>query len=135
MRVRRKRDVDVTQWSKRGADLEDHRTRAPARRSRRRCVAHEDAAEWDGDIVLSGSEVAEDRPDDWRLEAWLPRRPRKADLAALAALFGGTMPTHAAEPLADEDWVTLSQQDLVPIRAGRFHVHTPEHPALQRARA
>lgn len=94
-------------------------------------LAHEDAAEWDGDIVLSGSEVTEDRPDEWRLEAWLPRRPRKADLSAIAALFGGVMPAHVAEPLADEDWVTLSQQDLVPIRAGRFHVHTPEHPPLR----
>jgi ribosomal protein L11 methyltransferase len=34
-----------------------------------------------------------------------------------------------AELLPDEDWVTLSQAGLEPIRAGRFHVHTPEMPA------
>jgi len=28
------------------------------------------------------------------------------------------------ERLANEDWVTLSQQGLEPLRAGRFHVHT-----------
>ena len=32
-------------------------------------IAHEDVFEWDPEIVLSGSEIAEDRPDDWRLEA------------------------------------------------------------------
>jgi ribosomal protein L11 methyltransferase len=32
--------------------------------------------------------------------------------------------------LPDTDWVTQSQQGLEPIRAGRFHVHTPEHPPL-----
>ena len=93
-------------------------------------VAHEDAFDWDPEIVLSGSELAEDRPDDWRLEAWLPRKPRKADTAALAALFEGPVPDFTIEQLPDADWLTLSQQGVEPIRAGRFHVHTPEHPSL-----
>jgi ribosomal protein L11 methyltransferase len=33
----------------------------------------------------------------------------------------------SAERLGDEDWVTLSQAGLMPIRAGRFFVHTPSH--------
>jgi ribosomal protein L11 methyltransferase len=33
------------------------------------------------------------------------------------------------ERLGDEDWVTLSQAGLEPIRAGRFFVHTPAHRA------
>ena len=93
-------------------------------------VAHEDAFDWDPDIVLSGSELAEDRPDDWRLEAWLPRRPGKAEKAAVAALFAGSPPPFTVEKLPDADWLTLSQQGVQPIRAGRFHVHTPEHPAV-----
>lgn len=93
-------------------------------------VAHEDAFDWDPDIVLSGSELAEDRPDDWRLEAWLPRKPRQADKAAVAALFTGEVPEFTIERLPDADWLTLSQQGVEPIRAGRFHVHTPEHPAV-----
>ncbi|HEV2864973.1 MAG TPA: 50S ribosomal protein L11 methyltransferase, partial [Allosphingosinicella sp.] len=31
------------------------------------------------------------------------------------------------ERVGDEDWVTLRQQGLEPIRAGRFFVHTPVH--------
>lgn len=93
-------------------------------------LAHEDALDWDPEIVLAGSEVAEDRPEDWRLEAWLARKPNSADKAAVAALFPGKPPTLTAEQLPEADWLTHSQQDLQPIRAGRFHVHTPDHPAL-----
>ncbi len=93
-------------------------------------LAHEDAFDWDPEMVISGSEIAEDRPDDWQLEAWLPRRPTKADKAALAALFADGAPAFAQEKLPDTDWLTHSQQGLEPIRAGRFYVHTPEHPPL-----
>ena len=93
-------------------------------------LAHEDAWDWDAEIVLSGSEVAEDRPDDWRLEAWLPRKPGKADQAAIRALFVGDAPKLEIERLPDVDWVTQSQQGLDPIRAGRFHVHDPHHAPL-----
>lgn len=92
-------------------------------------LAHEDAFDWDADIVLSGSEIAEDKPDDWRLEAWLPRKPSPADKAAIAALFPGEAPEFAVEQLPETDWVTQSQQGLEPIRAGRFHIRTPEYPA------
>ncbi|KHK90979.1 50S ribosomal protein L11 methyltransferase [Novosphingobium malaysiense] len=92
-------------------------------------VAHEDALDWDPEIVLSGSEVAEDRPDDWQLEAWLSRAPTQADKDALAALFAGEAPEFTVEELPDTDWLVASQQNLEPIRAGRFYVHTPEHPA------
>ena len=94
-------------------------------------IAHEDVFEWDADIVLSGSEIAEDRPDEWRLEAWLPRKPKAADKAAIAGLFAGAPPQLEIEKLPDLDWVTHSQQGLEPIRAGRFYVHTPEHPPLR----
>jgi len=94
-------------------------------------LAHEDALDWDHDIVLTGSEIAEDRPDDWVLQAYLPRNPRKADKAMIAALFAGNAPPpFKAEKLPDEDWVTTSQQDVTPIRAGRFHVHTPDFSPL-----
>lgn len=91
-------------------------------------VAHEDALDWDAEIVLSGSEIAEDRPEDWRIEAWLPRRPTKADLSAMTALFRGQAPRLTFEELGDEDWVTLSQHSVQPIRTGAFHVRTQEHP-------
>jgi ribosomal protein L11 methyltransferase len=93
-------------------------------------LAHEDAADWDPEIVLSGNEIAEDRPEDWQLEAWLGRKPSRADKAAIAALFPGQAPDLAEEELLDIDWLTHSQQGLEPIRAGRFYVHTPDHPPL-----
>ena len=96
-------------------------------------VAHEDALDWDPEIVLSGSEIAEDRPDDWRLEAYLPRKPRKADKMAVAALFAHEAPELVVEQLPEADWVTLSQQGVEPIRAGRFHVHTPDFAPLDQA--
>lgn len=89
-------------------------------------VAHEDAFEWDPQIVIAGSEIAEDRPDDWQLEAWLPRRPSRRDCRALDALFGQP-PEWAEERLPDIDWVTDSQQFLEPVRAGAFHIRTPDH--------
>ncbi len=93
-------------------------------------LAHEDAWDWDPDLVLSGSEVAEDRHDDWRLEVWMPRKPGKAEQAAIKALFAGPAPKLEIEQLPEVDWLTHSQQGLEPIRAGRFYVHTPEHPPL-----
>jgi len=93
-------------------------------------LAHEDAFDWDPEIVIAGSEIAEDRPDDWQLEAWLARKPAKRDLAAMRALFGGAAPEAAIEHLPPTDWVTLSQSGIEPIREGPFHVHTPDHPPL-----
>lgn len=96
-------------------------------------LAHEDAWDWDPDIVISGSEIAEDRPNDWQLEAWLPRRPSRADKAAILALFTAPPPGLSVEQLPETDWLTASQQGLEPIRAGVFHIHTPAHPPLREA--
>ncbi|BEV00324.1 50S ribosomal protein L11 methyltransferase [Novosphingobium olei] len=93
-------------------------------------VAHEDAFDWDADIVIAGSEIAEDKPEDWQLEAWMGRKPTKADKAAVTALFGAAKVDLQIEKLPDEDWVTLSQHGVEPIREGVFHVHTPEYPDL-----
>ena len=90
-------------------------------------IAHEDALDWDHDIVIAGSEIAEHRPDDWQLEAWLPRRPRPTDRRALNALFA-QRPKWSEERLPDINWVTSSQQHLEPVLAGAFNVRTPDHP-------
>jgi ribosomal protein L11 methyltransferase len=96
-------------------------------------VAHEDAWDWDPGIVLSGREIAEDKPEDWQLEAWLDHKPTRADKAAIAALFESDAPKLSVEELPETDWLVASQEGLEPIRAGRFHVHTPDHPAAQEA--
>ena len=78
--------------------------------------------------VLMTSEPDPTRPDEWRLDAYFDARPTAADLRLLQSLVpnsGGTKPE--VERLDDEDWVTLSQRGLEPIRAGRFFIHTPAH--------
>jgi ribosomal protein L11 methyltransferase len=92
-------------------------------------LAHDLIDDWDYELVIAGREVAENRPDDWVLEGWYPRKPGKAEKAALAGLFDGKAPKLTIEQLPPQDWVTLSQHNVAPIRAGRFHVHTPDYPA------
>lgn len=78
--------------------------------------------------VLMTSEPDPARPEDWRMDAYFEAEPGAADLALLRDLVpsaGDAAP--AVERLDEADWVTLSQQGLEPIRAGRFFVHTPAH--------
>ena len=101
---------------------------APKKQVQAALLAHDEIDEWDAEIVVSGHEIAEDRPDDWIFEAWLPRKPGKKDRQAISGLFGKKAPELAAEKVPETDWVTESQRGVEPIRAGRFHVHTPDHP-------
>ena len=78
--------------------------------------------------VLMTREPDPARPEEWLLEAYFDEEPGTETLAALKTLAPSA--AHAAavvEKLSDEDWVTLSQAGLEPIRAGRFFVHTPAH--------
>lgn len=76
--------------------------------------------------ALITSERDPARPDEWQLDAYFETKPGKSDIALLK-----TFVPHAAavkpriEALTNADWVSLSQQGLEPIRAGRFFVHTP----------
>ena len=82
----------------------------------------------DSPPVLMTSEPDPDRPDDWRMDAYFEDEPGPADLALLRGLApsaAGQAPS--VEALEEQDWVTLSQAGLEPIRAGRFFVHTPAH--------
>jgi ribosomal protein L11 methyltransferase len=85
-------------------------------------------ADLDAPPVLVTSEADAAQPDAWRLDAYFEEKPSPALLRRIAALVpsaAGAKP--AAEPVGEADWVTLSQQGLEPIRAGRFFVHTPAH--------
>lgn len=90
-------------------------------------LAHDEFEDWDPDLVIAGHEITEVRPQEWVLEAWYPEKPGPAHKRALAGLFAGGAPEFTVEKLPDADWLVLSQQGTEPIRAGRFHVHTPEH--------
>ena len=89
-------------------------------------LAHEEHEDWDFNLVISGREIDEDRPQDWVLEAWYPSKPGKAQRHAISALFANGVPDFTIEELGDQDWLALSQQGVEPIRAGQFYVHTPD---------
>ena len=72
--------------------------------------------------VLVADEPDPAKPDDWLIHAYFEQPPTDQDIAALASLGRGGW---RIEELGEADWVTMSQAGLQPIRAGRFHVHTP----------
>ena len=87
-----------------------------------------DAPEEPGWPVIMTQEPDPDRPDDWLLEAYFDHEPAAALIAQVLALVpsaAGMAPR--IEHLAAQDWVTMSQAGLEPVRAGRFYVHTPVH--------
>ncbi|MFM6853560.1 MAG: 50S ribosomal protein L11 methyltransferase, partial [Sphingopyxis sp.] len=72
--------------------------------------------------VLVASELDEDT-DQWQIEAYFEGRPRPKAAELIAKLLR-VRKVPRAEKLPDDDWVTLSQQGLEPVHAGRFYVHT-----------
>lgn len=88
---------------------------------------------WDESIVLAGFEVDPDQPDTWQLDAYVEDKPTPAVRKAVTSLFTGKSPRLVAEQLPETDWITESQRGVEPIRAGRFYVHTPEHPPTDEA--
>jgi ribosomal protein L11 methyltransferase len=64
----------------------------------------------------------------WQLDAYMDAKPG----AALLKLLQSFVPSAKGEKpvvaqLPEEDWVTLSQQGLEPVQAGRFFVHTSSY--------
>ncbi len=78
--------------------------------------------------VLMTSEPDPSRPDEWQFDGYLDSEPDAETLARLRSLAPSAADVEPRiEKLGDEDWLTMSQQGLEPIRAGRFFVHTPAH--------
>ena len=75
--------------------------------------------------VLVADEPDETRPDDWLIHAYFEHEPDGHQIAVLSTLGSGPP---QIEKLGEEDWVTMSQAGLEPMRAGRFTVHTPTYP-------
>jgi len=72
--------------------------------------------------VLVADEPDETKPDEWLIHAYFEHEPEGDELALLVNLGSGPP---QFEQLGEDDWVTMSQAGLQPIRAGRFTVHTP----------
>jgi ribosomal protein L11 methyltransferase len=78
--------------------------------------------------TLMTSEPDPDRPDEWQLDVYVEGKPDKALIAMIAALVPSAKGVRPAiTHIEEEDWVTLSQSGLEPIRAGRFFIHTPHN--------
>ena len=103
------------------------RATVPCSRAQGEAVAEGDELfpESESAPVVVADEPDPDRPDDWLIHAYFDHRPSGEDIAALSRLGNGPP---VIEQLGDDDWVTMSQAGLEPIRAGRFHVHTPTCP-------
>lgn len=73
--------------------------------------------------VLMTSEAEPDDEDAWRLDAYFEGKPSPAAIKLLRSMVPSAAQTKPiVEALPDEDWVTISQQGLEPVTAGRFHV-------------
>lgn len=76
--------------------------------------------------VIVADEPDPHAPDDWRIHAYFAEQPTTQELVLLGRLAANGDPE--VDHLEDmTDWVTMSQQGLGPILAGRFFVHTPMH--------
>ena len=79
----------------------------------------------DSPPVLVADEPDPHAPDDWRIHAYFADQPTTQELVLLGRMAANAQPE--VEHLGEDDWVTMSQAGLDPIRAGRFFVHTPSH--------
>ena len=75
--------------------------------------------------VLVADEPDPAKPAEWLIHAYFDHQPTADELAILNELGSGPP---QLEQLGEADWVTMSQQGLQPIRAGRFTIHTPIYP-------
>lgn len=75
--------------------------------------------------VIVAEEPDPHAPNDWRIHAYFADQPSTQELILLRRLAANSEPD--VEHLGEDDWVTMSQAGLEPIRAGRFFVHTPTH--------
>lgn len=81
-------------------------------------------AQLDPAPVLMTSEPDEGQPDKWQLDAYFEGKPDDQATGLIRALVPSARNAQLQlERLPDEDWVTLSQQGLEPVTAGRFFVH------------
>ena len=101
------------------------------------CTRHEAEAIYNADdlltalnpqptVVTQESEAYND--SKWEMLAYFDGRPPPQVIAAIRELVPGAIDVEPVlEKLPDEDWLTMSQQALKPVHAGRFYVHTSDN--------
>lgn len=74
-------------------------------------------------IVASETDPA--HPEKWEISAYFSGKPSDNQINLVRSLIPSAKRAKAVlERLDNEDWVTLSQQAIAPVSAGRFFVHT-----------
>lgn len=69
--------------------------------------------------------MQEAKGKSWEIVAYFEGKPDAASVKLLQSLIPSAAKAKAKlERLPDEDWLTISQQGLRPVHAGRFYVHT-----------
>ena len=98
------------------------------------CTRAEAEAVQDAEIdntVLTVCEPDPDQPNRWQLDAYFEGKPSRDVLRMVARLVPSAREKEPrAKPLPPEDWVTMSQAGMEPLRAGRFYVRTPDYHAM-----
>ncbi len=86
-------------------------------------------ADLDPRPVIVASEPDAATPDRWQVDAYFEGKPSRDVLRRIAALVPSARDKEPrAKPLPPQDWVTLSQAGVAPLRVGRFYVRTPDYP-------
>lgn len=68
------------------------------------------------------------QPDAWLIEAYFESEPDASSVMALRRLAPSAADiSPTVGHIAGEDWVTLSQEGIAPVSAGRFYVYTALH--------
>lgn len=81
--------------------------------------------------ALMTSEREEDNPESWELHAYFEGKPSSKTVKLIHAMLPSSAQAKPRlEKLPDEDWVTLSQQGMEPVVAGRFHVRNHAEDAV-----
>ncbi len=74
------------------------------------------------------SDAAPSPSDPWEVIAYFETKPKAATIKLIQAQIPSARQTQPiVARLPDTDWVTMSQQGLAPVQAGRFYVHTDAH--------
>ncbi|MEN9708332.1 MAG: hypothetical protein RIQ68_740 [Pseudomonadota bacterium] len=75
--------------------------------------------------TLVAREPDPSKPEYWELQAYFAHSPKTEDIGLIKSFVPSAARAKARiEPLGAADWVTMSQQGLTPVKAGRFFVHT-----------
>lgn len=81
--------------------------------------------------ALMTSELEEDNPESWQLHAYFEGKPTPETVDLIQAMIPGSAGVEPVlERLPDEDWVSISQQGMEPVIAGRFHVRNHAEDAV-----